>query len=93
MTWIVYWLAFAFLGIGMIGSCVYPRWLGWVGLILASPVVAVGIIHVFTPRTTTITLVFVALALSTNLWALAVGVWLARRAWRRTIFESSLHAV
>jgi hypothetical protein len=81
MTWIVYWLAFAFLGLGMIGSVVYPRWLGWAGLILAMPVIAVGIIHTFTPRTTTITLAFVILALLTNLWALAVGIWVARRAW------------
>jgi hypothetical protein len=81
ITWIVYWLAFAFLGIGMIGSAVYPRWLGWAGLILATPVIAVGIIHTFTARTTTITLVFVILALFTNLWALAVGIWVARKAW------------
>lgn len=81
VTWIVYWLAFAFLGIGMIGSAVYPRWLGWTGLILAMPVIAVGIIHTFTPRTTTITLAFVILALLTNLWALAVGIWVAQRAW------------
>jgi len=66
MTWIVYWLAFAFLGIAMLRSAVYPRWLGWVGLILATPVVAVGIIQMFTARTTTITLVFVVLALLTN---------------------------
>lgn len=81
ITWIVYWLAFAFLGIGMISSAVYPRWLGWTGLILAMPVISVGVIHTFTPRTTTMTLAFVVLALLTNLWALAVGIWVARRAW------------
>jgi hypothetical protein len=81
MTWIVYWLAFGLLGIGMIRCAVYPRWLGWVGLILSCPVVAVGIIHIFTTRTTTITLTFVALAMLTNLWALAVGIWVARKAW------------
>jgi hypothetical protein len=81
LTWIVYWLAFAFVGIGMIGSAVYPRRLGWAGLILAIPVISVGILHTFTPRTTTITLAFVTFALLTNLWALAVGIWVARRAW------------
>ena len=81
MTWIVYWLAFAFLGIGMISSTVYPLWLGWAGLVLAMPVIAVGIIHTFTPRTTTITLAFVTLALLTNLWTLTVGIWVARRTW------------
>jgi hypothetical protein len=67
MTWIVYWLGFAFLGMAMVRSALYPRWLGWVGLILATPVVIVGIIHMFTARTTMITLVFVVLALFTNL--------------------------
>jgi hypothetical protein len=81
LTWIVYWLAFVFLGIGMIGSAVYPRWLGWTGLILAMPVISVSIIHTFTPRTTTITLTFVVFALLTNLWALVVRIWVARRAW------------
>jgi hypothetical protein len=81
MTWIVYWLGFAFLGIAMVRSALYPRWLGWVGLILATPVVAVGIIQTFTARTTTITLAFVVLALLTNFWALAVGIWVARKAW------------
>ena len=81
ITWIVYWLAFAFLGIGMIGSAVYPRWLGRAGLILAMPVISVGVIHTFTPRTTTITLAFVILALLTNIWALVVGIWVARKAW------------
>lgn len=79
MTWIVYWLAFALLGMGMIGSAVYPRWLGWSGLILALPVITVGVIHIFTPRTITITLAYVVLALLTNLWALGVGIWVARR--------------
>lgn len=81
ITWIVYWLAFVFFGIGMIGSTVYPRWLGWTGLILSMPVIAVGVLHVFTPRTTMITLAFVVFALLTNLWALTVGIWVARRAW------------
>ena len=81
MTWIVYWLGFAFFGIAMVRSALYPRWLGWVGLILATPVVAVGIIQTFTARTTTVTLVFVVLALLTNFWALAVGIWIARKAW------------
>jgi hypothetical protein len=81
MTWIVYWLAFAFLGIGMIGSAVYPRWFGWVGLILSNVVVAVGVIQTFTARSTTLTLVFAVLMLLTALWNLMVGIWVARRAW------------
>jgi hypothetical protein len=80
-TIIVYWLAFVFLGIGMIGSTVYPRWLGWVGLILSNAVIVVGVIQVFTARSTTLTLVYAVLSLLTTLWALVIGIWVARRAW------------
>jgi len=65
----------------MLRSAVYPRWLGWLGLTLATPVVIVGTIHMFTARTTTITLAFVVLALLSNFWALAIGIWVARRVW------------
>ena len=82
VTWIIYWLAFALLGLGMAQSAVYPRWLGWAGVILSAPVIAVGILHVFTARTTVLTLAFVLFAMLTNLWALVVGIWLARRAWQ-----------
>ena len=81
MTIIVYWLAYTFLGIAMVLSNVYPRWLGWVGLILANTVVAVGIIQTFTARSTTFTLVFAVLSLLTTLWVLVVGIWIARKAW------------
>lgn len=89
ITWVVFWLGFAFLAIGMIGSVLYPRWLGWVGLILSIPVVAVGTIQVFNERSTTLTLVFVVLALLTNLWALSVGIWMARTAWGRATIRSA----
>lgn len=81
ITWIVYWLAYAFLGIAMIHSLIYPRWLGWIGLILATIVVTVGIIQTFNARSTTLTLVFAVLMLLTALWDLVAGIWVARRAW------------
>ncbi len=81
MTWIIYWLAYAFLGIAMVQSAVYPRWLGWAGLILASIVVMVGFIQAFNARSTTLTLIFAVLMLLTALWDLAAGIWVARRAW------------
>jgi hypothetical protein len=81
MTWIVYWLAIAFLGIAMVQSGVYPHWLGWVGLILATSVVALGVIQAFKARSTTLTLIFAVLMVLTALWDLVVGIWVARRAW------------
>jgi hypothetical protein len=80
MEVIVIWLAFAFLGIGMVHSDVYPRWLGWVGLILGIAGMTLGIFQTFTGRETTLNL-FMVLNISTMLWSLVVGIWVARRAW------------
>ena len=78
MTWIVYWLALALLNIAMIFSDVYPRWLGWTGLIVSIPVMALGAIQVFVPRSITLTLIFSMLMMLTALWNLATGIWVAR---------------
>jgi hypothetical protein len=88
MTWIVYWLAFAFLDIGMIGSAVYPRWLGWTGLIVSIPVIALGVVQIFTARSITLTLIFAVLMLLTILWDLVIGIWIARRAWQQTVMNN-----
>ena len=83
MSIMVYWLALLFLGIGMVRSAVYPRWLGWVGLIVGITGVSLGVIQTFSERSSTLTLVYVVLSFVTTLWFLAVGVWVARRAWSR----------
>lgn len=81
MTIIVYWLAWSFLGFGMVRSSIYPHWLGWVGLILGIAGVAVGITQLFIDRSTTFTLVYAALSLLTTLWVFVLGIWVARKAW------------
>jgi Domain of unknown function (DUF4386) len=81
MSIMVYWLALVFLGIGMVRSAVYPRWLGWVGLIVGITGVPLGIIQTFTERSSTLTLMYVLLSFVTTLWFLAVGIWVARTAW------------
>ena len=78
---IAYWVPFAFLGIAMLVSAVYPRSLGWIGVVLGSAVIALGTVQSFTARTTTLTLIFMALSLLTGLWGLVVGVWVVRKAW------------
>jgi len=80
-TWIVYWLALAFLNIAMLQSRVYPQWLGWTGLIVNIPVTALGAYQIFSPRSITLTLIFSVLMLLTILWNLTIGIWVARRAW------------
>ena len=80
-TWVVYWLALAFLNVAMLQSDVYPIWLGWTGLIVNIPMIALGVFQVFTPRSITFTLIFSLLMLLTTLWNLTTGIWVARRAW------------
>jgi hypothetical protein len=81
MTWIVYWLALALLTVAMILSNVYPRWLGWAGLIVSILMIVLGIVQIFNARSITLTLTFSVLMLLTALWNLATGIWVARKAW------------
>jgi len=79
---IVFWLALAFLGIGMVLSAVYPKWMGWVGIVLGIVMVAVvGIVGAFTGFSSTLDIIFMVLALLSTLWALVIGIWVARKAW------------
>jgi hypothetical protein len=80
-TWILYWLALTFLSTAMVQSDIYPRWLGWAGLFVNIPMIALGVFQVFTPRSITLTLIFSVFMLLTTLWNLATGVWVARIAW------------
>ncbi len=77
---LVNWLAIAFLGIGMVRSGVYPRWLSWSGLILGVIGVLAGIVMTYIGREAIFT-PFTVLAFATLLWILMCGVWMARRAW------------
>jgi hypothetical protein len=82
MGYIGYWLALAILGIGMVLSAVYPKWLGWVGIILGiGTMAAVGIVMAFAGPGSTTQVVSTVLSLLSCLYALAVGIWVARKAW------------
>jgi len=74
------WLAFGFLGIGMIRSSIYPRWLGWFGLILSVIGLPMGATIAFIGREAVWNF-FTVLAFLTILWFLALGIWMARKAW------------
>jgi len=43
-TWIIYWLALAFLNVAMLQSGIYPQWLGWAGLTVNIPMIALGVL-------------------------------------------------
>ncbi len=79
---IVIWMAFSFMGIGMVQSGIYPRWLGWVGLVLGLVGMPLGISQTFTGREASLN-IFKGLLVATTFWFLAVGIWLARKAWHR----------
>jgi len=81
LTWMINWLGLALLGMAMIQSDVYPRWLGWAALIMSIPVTTLGAIQVFAPRSITLTLIFSMLMMLTILWNLITGIWVTRRAW------------
>ena len=81
MNVMVNWLAFFFLGIGMVLSPIYPRWLGWIGLNLGVAGWLLGIAMTFTGRESLFSL-FAILAVLTLLWWLMLGIWMARKAWQ-----------
>ncbi len=81
MSIIVFWLALAFLGIGMLLSTVYPKWMGWVLLILGVLIVAVtGIPQAVGDPSQALDLIFAVLAGLTSIWAIVVGIWVTRKA-------------
>lgn len=80
---IVYWSALAFLGIGMISSAVYPKWLGWwiVPPALAT-VLLVGIPQTVAGSSHTVNnVIFPIVTIPSVLWVACVGVWHSRRWW------------
>jgi hypothetical protein len=81
ITWVFYWLALAVVSFAMIQSGIYPLWLGWTGLFISLPTIALGTVQTLNPRSIALTLVFAVLMLLTSLWMLALGIWMARRAW------------
>ncbi len=80
MSVIVFWMALAFLGIGMALSTVYPKWMGWVLLILGVLIVAVAGIAIVGDPSQALDIIFAVLAGLTSIWAIVVGIWVTRRA-------------
>lgn len=76
---IVNWLAFGLLGTGMLQSTIYPRGLGWIGLVLGASGILLGITQTFTGRESSLILFGILLYLTTAWWLLT-GIWLTRKA-------------
>ena len=81
LTIVGYWLALLTLGIGVVLSDIYPRWLGWGILVLSAVIVAVGVARLFAESTQVLEMMFAIPAGLTSVWALVIGVWVSRKAW------------
>lgn len=78
MNVMINWLAFFFLSIGMAQSTIYPRWLGWIGLMLGIAGILLGIGMTFTGRER-ILILFIMLWGMTIVWWLLTGLWTAHQ--------------
>jgi hypothetical protein len=82
MAVVATFLGIFFVGIGMVRSTVYPKWYGWSGLILGGLTFALaGIPYFFLGEESIGELLFGMLAGLSTIWALIMGIWIARRAW------------
>ncbi len=78
----VEWLAIAFLGIGIVRSQAYPPFFGWAALVLGILTLAVVGVPLFVNGyTNAIQSSFAIMASLTFVWALSLGIWMARKAW------------
>lgn len=68
-------------GLGVALSDDFPRWLGWVAIVLASASLITGLVQAYTGLSVLVTnMVFASLASFLSLWLLIMGVLM----WRRT---------
>ena len=79
MTVIVFWLALSFMAIGMVLSSAYPKWLGWILLVLSVVIVGIGFPQFFIERSEVADYIFAVPAGLTSVWALIIGIWMTRR--------------
>lgn len=82
MAYLTEWLGIFFLGIGMVRSVVYPKGLGWTAILLGILTFAIGGVPLyFLDKGSFAEVLGPVLAGLTTIWALVVGIWIARRVW------------
>jgi hypothetical protein len=75
---LINWLAFTFLGMGIMQNALFPRWLGLVGMVVGLFGLLLGTAMTFTGREALVNL-FVILMLLTIVWWLTIAIWLAQK--------------
>ena len=80
MAVFVNWTAIILLGIALSLNTLYPKWLGWVAIVLGVVTIpAVGIPLAFDGLSQFVSDMFGILAGLTTLWILVLGIWITRR--------------
>ena len=79
MTDIVNGLSFAFLGVAILLSSVYSKWLGWTILVAAAGWIVVGFVIGMNGLSDAINAPFTIVIALTVVWALSMGVVMTRR--------------
>jgi hypothetical protein len=72
------WIALAWIGIGMLKSKVYTKWIGWSIAMLGSAMVNLCGIYIITEVTLLKMAVSGLLAKLTAIWAVVLGIWIMR---------------
>ena len=78
---VVYWAAVVLLGVAISLSTLYPRWLGWIAIVLGVATAITMAPQAFGEINQTIQLLFAIFAGLSTIWALAIGVLITRKAW------------
>ena len=72
---------FAFLGLAVVDSGVFPRWFGWVGALAGVGSIGAGLFQMFTGRQTVASLILTIIGPTVIvIWTLVMGVMVGRRA-------------
>lgn len=82
MAIVVNWAAVILVGIAISLSTVYPRWMGWIAIVLGVVTIpAIGVPQAIAGPSQTIDLLFLIFSGLTLLWTLVMGVLITRKAW------------
>lgn len=82
MAIVVEWAALILLGIAISLSTLYPKWMGWIAIVLGVVTIpAIGVPQAIAGPSQTIDLLFLIFSGLTLVWTLVMGVLITRKAW------------
>lgn len=82
MAIVVEWAAVILLGIAISLSTLYPKWMGWIAIVLGVVTIpAIGVPQAIAGPSQTIDLLFLIFSMLTLVWTLVIGFLVTRKAW------------